>query len=69
MGGSYTSIMRRTKQNAATLGVSLIVLEPPWGSLWLWVCNMPILDSDEVDENKKPLYMRIFVWEGYMLAS
>ena len=69
MGGSYTSIMRRTKQNAATLGVSQIVLEPLWGPLWPWVCNMPILDSDEVDKNKKPLLMGIFLWEGHMLAS
>ena len=61
--------MRQTKQNAATLGVLLVVLGPPWGPLWPWVCNMPILDSDDVDENKKPLHMRIFLWEGYMLAS
>ena len=61
--------MRQAKQNAVTLGVSLVVLGPPWGPLWPWVCNMPILDSDDVDENKKPLHMRIFLWEGYMLAS
>ena len=60
MRGSYTSIIRRTKQNAATLGVSLVVLGPPWGPLWPWVCDMPILDLDEVVENEKPLYMWIF---------
>ena len=69
MGGLYTSIVRQTKQNAATIGVSLIVLGPLWGSLWLWVCNMPVLDLDEVGKNKKPFYMRIILWEGYILAS
>ena len=52
MGGSHTSIVRQTKQNTATLGVSLIVLGPPWGPLWPWVCDMPNPDLDEVDENK-----------------
>ena len=47
-------------QNAATLGVILVVLGPLLGPLWPWVCNMPILDLDEVDEIKKPLYIRIF---------
>ena len=61
MGGSHTSIVRQTKQNAATLGVSLIVLRPP--------CDMPNPDLDEVAENKKPFHMRIFLWEGHMLAS
>ena len=65
----HKSIKRRTKQNAATLGVSLVVLGLLWGSLWLWVCNMPILDLDEVGKNKKPFYMRIFLWEGHILAS
>ena len=60
MGGSYTSIVRQIKQNAATLGVSLAVLGPPWGPLWPWVCNMPILDLVEVGKTKKPLYIRIF---------
>ena len=69
MGGSYASIKKTTKQNAATLGVSLVVLGPPWGPLWPWECDMPILDSDEVDENKKPLHMRIFLWEAHMPAS
>ena len=31
MGESDTSIVRRTKQNVATLGVSLVVLGPLWG--------------------------------------
>ena len=44
MGGSHASTERRTKQNAATLKVSLVVLGPPWGPLWLWVCYMPVLD-------------------------
>ena len=69
MRGSPTSIMRQTKQNAATLGVSLIVLGPPLGPLWPWVCDMPNPDLDEVAENKKPFHMRIFLWEGHMLAS
>ena len=60
MGRSHTSIIRRTKQNAATLGVSLVVLGPLWGPLWPWVCDMPILDLDEAGETKKPLYVRIF---------
>ena len=41
MGGSHASIVRWTKQIAATLGVSLVVLGPPLGLLWLLVCNMP----------------------------
>ena len=53
-------MVRRTKQNAGTLGVSLVVLGLPLGHLWPWVCDMPILDLDEVDETKKPLYIRIF---------
>ena len=31
--GSYTSIVRQTKQIAATLGVSLVVLRLLWGTL------------------------------------
>ena len=68
MGGSYTSIVRQIKQNAGTLGVSLVVLGPPWGPLWPWVCHMPTLNLDEVGKNKKPFYMRIFLWEGHILA-
>ena len=68
MGGSNASIVRQTKQISATLGVSLVVLGPPWGPLWPWACNMPILDLDEVVENKKPFYIRIFPWERHMLA-
>ena len=33
-----------------------------------WVCDMPILNIDEVGKNKKPFYMRIFLWEGHILA-
>ena len=69
MGGSHTSIARRTEQNAAILKVSLVVLGPQWGPLWPWACNMPILDLDEVVENKRPFYMRILFWESYILAS
>ena len=43
----------KEEQNAATLGVSLVVLGPPWGPLWPWVCDMPILDLDEVGKTKK----------------
>ena len=53
--------MRQTKQNAATLGVSLVVLGPSWGTLWSWVCYMSILDLDEVVESRKPFYMRILL--------
>ena len=62
MGGSRTSIMRRTMKKmkyAATLGVYLVVLGLPRGPLWL--CNMPTPDLNEVDENEKPFYMRIFL--------
>ena len=44
MEGSNTSIKRQTKQNAAILGVYLVVLGQLWGLLWPWVCNMPLLD-------------------------
>ena len=60
MRWTHTSMIRRTKQNAATLGVSLVVLGPLWGPLWPWVCDMPILDLDEVGKNKKLLHIRIF---------
>ena len=67
MGGSHTSIMRRTEQNAGTLG-PLVVFGPPWGPLWLWAYDMPILDLNEAGENKKPFYMRISLWEGHILT-
>ena len=35
IGGSHAGIVRWTKQIAATLGVSLVVLGPPLGPLWL----------------------------------
>ena len=68
MEWSYTSIIRQTKRNAATLGVCMVVLGPLWGPQWPWVCNMPVLDIDEVGKNKKPFYLRIFLWEGHILA-
>ena len=68
MEWSHTSIVRQTKQNAATIGVSLVVLGPLWGSIWPWVRDMPILDLDEVGENKKAFCMRIFLWEGHVIA-
>ena len=40
MEGSHTRIVRRTKQNAATLGVSVVILEPLLGPLQPWVCNI-----------------------------
>ena len=64
MEGSHTRIVRRTEQNAATLGVSVVVLEPLLGPLQQWVCNMPILDRDDVALNRKPFCMGIFLWEG-----
>ena len=39
------------------------------GSLWPRMCDKPILDLDEVGENKKPFYMGMFLWEGHILAS
>ena len=68
VGGAQTGIARRTKQNAATLGVSVVVLGPLWGPPWPRVCDIPILDLNKVGENKKPFYMRIFLWEGHILA-
>ena len=69
VGGSHTSIVRWTKQNAATFGVSVVVLGLLLGSLWPWVCNMPFLDLNEVGKNHKPFYMRLFLGEGHILAS
>ena len=69
MGGLHTSTKTLTKQNAATLGVCLVVLGMLWGSLRLWVCDMPIQDSDEVGESKKPLYISIFLQEGCKQTS
>ena len=60
MGVTHASMIRRTKESAATLGVSLVVLGPLWGPLWPWVCDMPILDLDEVGKNKKLPHIRIF---------
>ena len=55
-------MVRRTKQNAGTLGVSLVVLGPPWGPLWPWVCDMPILDLVEVGRKQKNVLRKdIFV--------
>ena len=44
MGGLHTNTKRLTEQNAATLGVSLVVLGLLQGPLWPWVCDMPIQD-------------------------
>ena len=44
MGGLHTSTKRLTKQNVATLGVSLVVLGMLWGPLQPWVCDEPIQD-------------------------
>ena len=64
MEGSHTRIVRETEQNRATLGVSVVVLEPLLGP---WVCNMPILDLDDVGVKRKPFCMGIFIWEGHLL--
>ena len=45
----------------------MVVLGPLWGPLWPWVCDMPILDIDEMGKNKKPFYLRIFLWEGHIV--
>ena len=68
MEGSHTKIVRQAEQNAATLGVSAVVLEPLLGPLQPWVCNIPILDLDDVGVNRKPFCMVIFLWEGHILA-
>ena len=68
MEGSHTRIVRRTEQNAATLGVSVDVLEPLLGPLQPWMFNMPILDLDGVGVNRKPFCMGIFLWEGHILV-
>ena len=65
----HTSIKRQTKQNVATLGVSLVVLRPPWKPLWPWMWDMPTLDWDEVGKSKKLLNIRISFWEVCILAS
>ena len=44
-------------QDSATLGVSLVILGPPWGPLWPWEFNVPILDLDEEGKKKTLLYM------------
>ena len=74
MRGTHTSLIRRTKLNAVTLGVSLVVLGSPWGPLWPWVCDMPILDL-EVGEVKWVRWVRIktvlhedIVMEGHILV-
>ena len=66
MGGSHTSIMRQTKQNAATSEVSLVVLGPLLVPLWPWAGSIPILDIDVVVENKKTvLHADIFVGKSH----
>ena len=44
IGGLHTNINRRTKQNAATLWVYLVLTGPPWRPLWPRVWDMLILD-------------------------
>ena len=68
MGGSNTSIVTQTKQNRATIGLSVVVFGLPWGPLWPWVSDMLILYLDEVAENKTPSCMRLFSWNGLILA-
>ena len=41
MGGLHTSTNRLIKQNAATLGVSLVILGMLWGPLQPSVSDMP----------------------------
>ena len=64
MGGSNVSTKRLTKQNAATLGASLVIWGPHWELLWPWACNTPIVHWDEVEKSKKLLYIRIFLRES-----
>ena len=63
MRGSHTNDVGRTKQNAATSGVFLVVFGPLWGPLWPWVSNIPILGLDEMGENKKTFNVWIFLWK------
>ena len=69
MGGLHISTNRLTKQNAAIIGVSLVILGLLLGPLWPGVCDMPIQNSDEVGESKKTLYTRIFLQEGRKQTS
>ena len=39
VGGSHARIVRQTKQNAATLGVSMVVLGLPWELRWVTIKN------------------------------
>ena len=63
VGGSLTSIKRQAKQNATTLGVSLVVLGPRWRPPWPRMRDMLILDLDEVGETKKTFCIGICKWE------
>ena len=69
MGGLHTSNNRLTKENAATLRVSLVVFGLLLGPLWPRECDIPIQNSDEVGERKKLLYIRIFLQEGHKQTS
>ena len=64
MGRLHASTKRLTKQNAATLGVSLVILGLLLGPLWPRMFDMHIQDSDELGETKEPLYIWIFLQEG-----
>ena len=44
----FYAMIRRTKQHAATLWVSLVVLGLRWGPPWPRMRDMLILDLDEV---------------------
>ena len=63
MRGTNTSIIRLTKQKAATSRVSLVVLGPRWGPPWPRMRDMLILDLDEVGQTKKTLSIGICKWE------
>ena len=64
MGRLHTSIKRQTEQNVATLGVSLVVLGPPWRPLSPCMCNMPTLDWHEVGRSKKTAQQRDISMRG-----
>ena len=63
MGVTHTSMIRRTKQNAVNLGVSLVVFGPRLGPPWPWMGDMLILDLDELGQTK------IHSAQGYVNGS
>ena len=60
MGGSLTTIFEADIAKYSDLR-GIFGCFRARGPLWPWVFNMPIPDFDEVDENKKLFYMRIFL--------